>query len=171
MVPTLAENVMATQARNQLRGDAALRAADGLQSGDFRDVLGREVGDAQQRDAELRKRVGQTVGLTFYGTVLKMARNSVFKGPYGHGGRGEEVFRGQLHQRLAQRVGQAHWTSLHEALYRKLSGGKASQASGQETNEGAGRPPTGGIPFGMSDPIGTGGGGSIESTASRSDTA
>lgn len=42
------------------------------------------------------------VGEAFYGQMIKSMRSTVDKPAYFHGGRGEEVFQGQLDQQLAQ---------------------------------------------------------------------
>jgi len=76
---------------------------------------------SEQRKAILRQAVDEVVGVTFFGQMLKMARNSVIKGEYGHGGRGEEVFGAQLDMELARRVGGAMPTSLSETIYRRLA--------------------------------------------------
>lgn len=74
----------------------------------------------EQRKAALRQAAEEMVGVTFFGEMLKMARNAKIKGPFGHGGRGEEVFGGQLDQELARRAGQGMKNSLSEAIYKRL---------------------------------------------------
>jgi hypothetical protein len=51
---------------------------------------------------ELRNQFTQFVGETFYGQMIKAMRSTVGKPAYFHGGRGEEVFQGQLDQQLAE---------------------------------------------------------------------
>ena len=68
--------------------------------------------------AKLRASAGEVVGLTFYGTLLAMQRDSELKGKYGHGGRGEEIFTAQLHGMLSERMGQRENNSLTEAIVR-----------------------------------------------------
>jgi hypothetical protein len=65
---------------------------------------------------KLRETAGKIVGRVFYGTMLKMLRESGLKGKYGHGGRGEEVFSAQLHNIFAERMGQADGNPLTEAM-------------------------------------------------------
>ena len=77
-----------------------------------------------QGRAMLRKVVGEVVGTTFIGEMLKLAHNSNLQGKYGHGGRGERVFRGQLDQQLAQMIGGRMHNSLTESVYKRLSGEK-----------------------------------------------
>ena len=71
---------------------------------------------------KLREVVEQLVGVTFFETMLKMAHNSPFKGEYGHGGRGEEVFTSQMDSLLAERLGKSGRFGLVEATYRRLAG-------------------------------------------------
>lgn len=68
----------------------------------------------------LRRLTGRIVGSVFYGTLLRTMRESKLKGPYGHGGRGEEVFSAQLHGMLAERLGAAGHNTLADALYDRL---------------------------------------------------
>ncbi len=77
--------------------------------------------DLSQRQTALRTAVNEVVGTTFFGELLKTARNSTLKGEYGHGGRGEEIFRGQLDLELARRAGSAMDNGLSETLYRRYS--------------------------------------------------
>lgn len=53
---------------------------------------------------EVREHFTQFVGETFYGQMLKSMRQTVGKPAYFDGGRGEEVFRGQLDQQMAQEL-------------------------------------------------------------------
>ncbi len=77
-----------------------------------------------QGRAMLRKVVGEVVGTTFIGQMLRIAHNSNLEGKYGHGGRGERVFRAQLDQELAQMIGRRMQNSLTESVYKRLSGQK-----------------------------------------------
>jgi hypothetical protein len=72
------------------------------------------------RSAEVRKLVGQTVGNVFYGTLLRQMHASTIKGPYLHGGRGEEVFQGQLAVELGRRMGQAPGEPITEKLMQAI---------------------------------------------------
>jgi hypothetical protein len=69
----------------------------------------------------LRRKIGEFVGLTFFAPMLKQASESKLKGKYGHGGRGEEVFRGQLNELLAQRIGESGRFGLVDELFKRLS--------------------------------------------------
>ncbi len=68
----------------------------------------------------LHQAVNEVVGSTFFGELLKISRNSPLKGKYGHGGRGEEIFGGQLDAELARRVGQGMPNSLSDAMYKRF---------------------------------------------------
>jgi hypothetical protein len=82
---------------------------------------GKTVGASpERRKAMLRQAADEMVGITFFGQMLKMARNARIKGEFGHGGRGEEVFGGQLDQELARLAGQGMKNSLSEAIYKRL---------------------------------------------------
>lgn len=81
----------------------------------------------------MRERVGEFVGNVFYGTLLRQSQESNLKGPFGHGGRGEEVFRGQLNMELAKRLGTSKNDPIAERLYesirRGLPGARATQSA------------------------------------------
>ena len=68
----------------------------------------------------LRETTGQVIGSVFFGTLLKTMRESKLQGPYGHGGRGEQVFAAQLHGLLAERMGRGMTNGLGETIYRSL---------------------------------------------------
>lgn len=81
-------------------------------------------GNAQPRtprQRELRKAVDELVGTVFFGEVFQAVRASRLKGPYGHGGRGEEVFAAQLHDVLAKRMGRSSRMGLNDAIYRRFA--------------------------------------------------
>ena len=77
-----------------------------------------------QGRAMLRKTVGEVVGTTFVGEMLKIAHNSRLEGKYGHGGRGERVFRGQLDQQFAQMIGARMQNGVTESICKRLAGQK-----------------------------------------------
>ncbi len=68
----------------------------------------------------LRETTGKVIGSVFFGTLLKTMRESKLQGPYGHGGRGEQVFAAQLHGLLAERMGRGMTNGLGETIYRSL---------------------------------------------------
>jgi len=73
------------------------------------------------RNLQDRKTVGEFVGNAFYGTLLKQVQEAKIKGPFGHGGRGEEVFNGQLTLELAKRMGQAQNNPLTDRMYKAIA--------------------------------------------------
>ena len=92
-------------------------------------------GAADDHGRHLRTKIDEFIGIAFYGELLKAMRNSPLKGEYGHGGRGEEVFAGQLHMELAQSAGRARSSPLTDAIYKELIEGTrraARLADGQE---------------------------------------
>lgn len=81
------------------------------------------VGESLERSSAagkkaLRADVGEFVGNVFYGTLLQAMQSSTLKGSYMHGGRGEEVFTGQLHMELAKRMGQAPNDPIASRLFK-----------------------------------------------------
>jgi Rod binding domain-containing protein len=129
-------NVTALQAGSTLQGDQLLHAARRLrpQAPNRSDQVAK---DATSKNDELRKRIGEMVGMTFFGTLMKAMRESTMKGPFGHGGRGEEVFGGQLDQMLAQEMGKATRFDLKEVIYRQLSR-QSKQAAAASENKAKG---------------------------------
>lgn len=72
----------------------------------------------------LRQAVGEVVSTTFYGPMLRIARNSTIQGKYGHGGRGEKVFQAQLDSEFVKLAGSGMRNSLTESIYQRLAKGK-----------------------------------------------
>ena len=68
---------------------------------------------------ELRKQFTQFVGETFYGQMIKSMRSTVGKPAYFHGGRGEDVFQGQLDQKMAEQLTEATAAKFAEPLFEK----------------------------------------------------
>jgi len=77
--------------------------------------------DLGKRQRMLRQAVSELVGATFYGPLMKMARNNPFKGKIGHGGRGEEMFGAQLDMELARRASLKERGGLAETIYRRYA--------------------------------------------------
>ena len=67
---------------------------------------------------ELREAFQQFVGETFYGQMLSAMRKTVGKPAYFHGGRGEEVFQGQLDQMLGQRLAEASAGDFADPMFK-----------------------------------------------------
>ncbi len=69
--------------------------------------------------SRLKQAADEIVGSVFYGTMLRQLRASEFKGKYGHGGRGEEVFQAQLDQILAKEMGRGKNANISEAIVKR----------------------------------------------------
>ncbi len=89
-----------------------------------------------ERRQMLRQAASEVVGSVFFAPMLKMARDNPWKGKYGHGGRGEEVFGAQLDMELARRASHRLDGGLIDAVVKGL-GRRGSQAavSGVQTAE------------------------------------
>jgi len=91
-------------------------------------IINLAAGQDAQANPEMRRRalrqaVGEMVGTTFYGEMLKISRSSVGQGKYGHGGRGEKVFGAQLDMELARCAGAGTKNGLAETIYNHLAKG------------------------------------------------
>jgi hypothetical protein len=77
---------------------------------------------AQQPSVEeIRAAAQQLVGQTFFSTLLKIGQDNGIEPRFGHGGRGEEVFRGELNNLLAERAASSFDVSLTDAITRQLA--------------------------------------------------
>ncbi len=68
-------------------------------------------------DEETREAFQSFVGRTMFGQMLTAMRKTVGKSAYFHGGRGEEVFRQQLDQVLAEKLSDAAAEQFSEPMY------------------------------------------------------
>jgi len=59
------------------------------------------------------------VGKTFFGQMMKAMRSTVGKPAYFHGGQGEEVFRSQLDQQMADHMSEASADQITEPMFRQ----------------------------------------------------
>ena len=66
---------------------------------------------------KLRETFDQFVGEAFFSQLLSAMRKTVDKPAYLHGGRGEEVFQGQLDQLLADKMTQASAASFSGPMF------------------------------------------------------
>lgn len=84
----------------------------------------------------MRERVGEIVGQVFFGTLIKQMQASKLKTDYFRGGRGEEVFQGQLGMELAMRAGRAPGNALSERLYASFARryGDAATSAGRKSD-------------------------------------
>jgi len=76
--------------------------------------------EQQQIDSarEVRKTFQTFVGESFFGQMLKSMRSTLDKPAYFHGGRAEEVFRGQLDQTLAQEMTKSSADQISDPMFR-----------------------------------------------------
>lgn len=81
--------------------------------------------------AELRRTINKAVGSVFYAPLLQSSRNSTLKSDFGHGGRGEDIFRAQLDGMLAERAGQASAFGVGKVLFDRFA---AAAVAFQEQN-------------------------------------
>ena len=70
-----------------------------------------------ERAEEIRDAYRDFVGKTFFGQLLKSMRQSVGEPAYFHGGRAEEVFRGQLDQTLADHMTEASADKIADPMF------------------------------------------------------
>ncbi len=68
-------------------------------------------------DAQTRETFNQFFGQTFYGQLIGSMRQSTDKPEYLHGGRAEEIFRGQLDQALADEMTERTAHNLAGPMY------------------------------------------------------
>lgn len=132
MMPTLLERALARPA--VIHNQSAARSNE---LGE--EKAGSTKGPAERQD--LRKSVGELVGGVFYATLLRQAQASKLKGQYMHGGRGEEVFQGQLGLELARKLGRAPNDPLAKSLYGSIQrrlGRAVGQADGGAEEKGGG---------------------------------
>ena len=73
--------------------------------------------NANLASPKLRETFDQFVGETFYGQMLSSMRKTVGKPAYFHGGRGEEVFQGQLDQMLSEQLAKASAADFTEPMF------------------------------------------------------
>ncbi|HVP10116.1 MAG TPA: hypothetical protein VMV94_02900 [Phycisphaerae bacterium] len=130
------------------RSAAAMKAAAAISSPGASAPAGLARSSSIGSHKDVRTRVGEFVGSIFYGTLLREAQKSSLKGKYMHGGRGEEVFQGQLNQEIAKKLGRAQNNAITDELtkeiekYLRLAGAggatvQAAAASGEATSTDA----------------------------------
>lgn len=72
-------------------------------------------------DSEVREAFDQFVGETFFSQMLKSMRSMTDKPAYFHGGRGEEVFQGQLDQMLSEKMAENSAASFTGPMFELFS--------------------------------------------------
>jgi hypothetical protein len=91
-----------------LKGHGAKSAADAI-----------SLGPKTTSKADVKDKFTQFVGETFYGQMLKSMRSTVGKPAYFFGGRGEQVFQGQLDQTMAQQMTKASASKLADPMFER----------------------------------------------------
>jgi Rod binding domain-containing protein len=81
----------------------------------------------------LTKQAQKLVANTFYGTLMKQARNDPFKSEMMDGGRGGEAFGEMLDQHLADHMSRSTGSKLVRSVVNKLQKNKAGKAYGKHT--------------------------------------
>ena len=102
-----------------------------------RDVVHSFAGRTQEEapSAELRERFTQFVGEAFFGQMIKAMRATTGKPAYFHGGRAEEVFQGQLDQKLAEHLTEASAERFAEPMFERQFPNQAHKASPLALNQ------------------------------------
>lgn len=99
-----------------LTGNRRLDSVRSLSDG--QNNIARQLTAAQDGDQpELRKAFDSFVGETFYGQMLEAMRKSQHKPAYFHGGQGEETFRKELDQILAQKMSETNASSFTGSMF------------------------------------------------------
>jgi hypothetical protein len=75
---------------------------------------------SQKRNENERAKLGEFVGGVFYATLLKQMQSSSIKGAYGHGGRAEETFAGQLTMELSKKMGRSANNPLVDRMEKSI---------------------------------------------------
>jgi peptidoglycan hydrolase FlgJ len=88
---------------------------------DAQELSGRRLQAADDKQGNLREAFDSFVGETFYGQMLKEMRKTVGKAAYFDGGRAEEVFRGQLDQKLAEQMAKSNAHSFSGPMFELFS--------------------------------------------------
>jgi hypothetical protein len=79
----------------------------------------RALAKATPTAEDVRQHFTQFVGEAFFGQMIKAMRAMTDKPAYFHGGRGEEVFQGQLDQKLAEHLTDASAERFAEPMFKR----------------------------------------------------
>jgi Rod binding domain-containing protein len=88
---------------------------------DAQELNGRRLQTADAKDGDLREAFDSFVGQTFYGQMLKEMRKTVGKAAYFNGGKAEEMFRGQLDQKIAEQMAKSNAHSFSGPMFELFS--------------------------------------------------
>jgi Rod binding domain-containing protein len=102
---------------------------------DFNDVSPKSLQKANASPEEVREQFTQFVGEVFFGQMIKSMRATTGKPAYFHGGRGEEVFQGQLDQKLAEHLTEASAERFAEPMFERQFPRLAAQLKDSKFDE------------------------------------
>ena len=114
---------------------AVTRAAN-LPGNDASSSLRSLIDRSSKSSAELREAFTNFVGQTFYGQMIKAMRSTVGKPAYFHGGQGEEVFRGQLDQVIAEELTKASASQFADPMFAQQFPYAADSGASSSANSG-----------------------------------
>jgi hypothetical protein len=84
---------------------------------------------------DVREHFTQFVGEAFFGQMIKALRSMTDKPAYFHGGRAEEVFQGQLDQKLAEHLTEASASRFAEPMFERQFPRLAAQLKSQQLDQ------------------------------------
>jgi peptidoglycan hydrolase FlgJ len=95
------------------------------------------AGQQLESAQDLKKAYTDFVGKTFFGQMLKAMRSTVGKAAYFDGGQGEEVFRSQLDQQLADHMSAASAAKISDPMFERQFPQQAATIKAAEKSERA----------------------------------
>jgi hypothetical protein len=90
---------------------------------------------AKSTAEEVREQFTQFVGEAFFGQMIKAMRSMTGKPAYFHGGRAEEVFQGQLDQKLAEHLTESSASRFAEPMFERQFPRLAAQLESQPLDQ------------------------------------
>jgi hypothetical protein len=91
--------------------------------------------NAKASPEEVRNQFTQFVGEAFFGQMIKAMRATTGKPAYFHGGRAEDVFQGQLDQKLAEHLTEASADRFAEPMFERQFPRLAAQLRNSQFEE------------------------------------
>lgn len=127
----------------------ALQADNIAASNDVTSLLGSARSEGSD-DQDMRSLYRQIAGNLFYGTLMRQIRDSAFKSDLFHGGRGEDVFSGQLHQQYIDTIAgssqQDVTAEIADAIMRRMQNGYSTHNDSSDGKVRNGESATGNTP-------------------------
>jgi hypothetical protein len=90
---------------------------------------------AQPTAEDVRQHFTQFVGEAFFGQMIKAMRSMTGKPAYFHGGRAEEVFQGQLDQKLAEHLTESSASRFAEPMFERQFPRLAAELQNQKLDQ------------------------------------